>query len=157
MKTAAEHDPKVLVEESVPTPFFEAEVAGVAGSEVWLSTPCQVDVADGFSWRDYDAKMALETSLTPMDESDIRDEIEQTTRKIIAALGYLGPFRLDLFVGGPGKVYVGEINALPGQSTISTFPRMFAACGVTKEQQLERLIEAALTLHHSLSGDRSRY
>jgi D-alanine-D-alanine ligase len=56
--------------------------------------------------------------------------------------------RVDFLVeGATGKVYINEINTIPGFTSISMFPKMWAHAGVTFAQLVERLIELALERH----------
>jgi D-alanine-D-alanine ligase len=57
--------------------------------------------------------------------------------------------------GRSGKIYVNEINTLPGFTSISMYPRLWAASGVAYPQLIDRLI--ALGMERRVDKDRNKY
>jgi D-alanine-D-alanine ligase len=57
--------------------------------------------------------------------------------------------------GKTGRIYVNEINTLPGFTSISMYPRLWAATGVPYPQLIDRLIQ--LALERRADQDRNRY
>jgi D-alanine-D-alanine ligase len=58
--------------------------------------------------------------------------------------------RVDFLVErATGRVYINEINTIPGFTSISMYPKMWAYEGLTFPRLLERLIELALERHAS--------
>ena len=56
--------------------------------------------------------------------------------------------RVDFFLEKKtGKIYVNEINTIPGFTSISMYPRMWEASGLPYSRLIDRLIELALELH----------
>ena len=55
-----------------------------------------------------------------------------------------GLARVDFFLGEHGELFVNEVNTLPGFTSISLFPRMFEASGISIKDQVKRLVELAL-------------
>jgi D-alanine-D-alanine ligase len=49
--------------------------------------------------------------------------------------------------GKPGKLYLNEINTMPGFTSISMYPKMWAASGLEYPKLIDRLIELALERH----------
>src|ERR1039458_749343 len=68
-----------------------------------------------------------------------------------------GLARLDFLMepGKSGKIYVNEINTLPGFTSISMYPRLWAASGVPYPKLIDRLIE--LAMERRADKDRNRY
>ena len=60
------------------------------------------------------------------------------------AIGCEGLARVDVFVSRDRKVYVNEINTMPGFTAHSMFPRMWAAGGMTYPELIDRLLQLAM-------------
>lgn len=148
INAAAEHDPVVLIEQSVPTPFTEYEVPIIAGREMVSATPGQVCLPQTAEWHDTFSKYSLdvETSRTISKTGDVQLDSRLVEVALAAAslAGVACAARVDLFVDAQGQVYVGEINALPGQGVNSNFPRIFELAGFSRPRQLELMIDSAL-------------
>ncbi|MGA2761565.1 MAG: D-alanine--D-alanine ligase A, partial [Candidatus Cybelea sp.] len=57
--------------------------------------------------------------------------------------------------GKPGRIFVNEINTLPGFTSISMYPRLWAASGVSYPKLIDRLLE--LGMERRADKDRNRY
>jgi D-alanine-D-alanine ligase len=58
--------------------------------------------------------------------------------------------RVDFFVEhSTGRIYINEINTIPGFTSISMFPRMWAHSGLAYPRLIDRLIELALERHEA--------
>ena len=69
------------------------------------------------------------------------------------ALDLSGLARVDFFIENEkGKVYINEVNTLPGFTTISMYPKLWEASGLPYAQLMDRLIELAIERH----ADRQR-
>jgi D-alanine-D-alanine ligase len=56
--------------------------------------------------------------------------------------------RVDFFIDRQsGTLYVNELNTIPGFTTISMFPKLWAASGVPYGELIDRLIDLALQRH----------
>ena len=65
--------------------------------------------------------------------------------KAYCAVGSRGLSRVDFFVThADQRVVFNEINTLPGFTSISMYPKLFAASGIPYTQLLDRLIDLAL-------------
>ena len=59
-----------------------------------------------------------------------------------------GMARVDLFMErGTGKIYLNEINTIPGFTKISMYPKLWEASGLPYPRLIDRLIELALERH----------
>ena len=66
--------------------------------------------------------------------------------------------RVDFFVGiEDEKVYVNEINTIPGFTPISMFPKLWEVSGLSYPQLLDRLVELALERHQDKQRNRTSY
>ncbi|HSW49818.1 MAG TPA: hypothetical protein VLH09_06560, partial [Bryobacteraceae bacterium] len=72
-------------------------------------------------------------------------EVRRLAIECYGAVGCEGMARVDFFLeASTGRIYINEINTIPGFTSISMFPRMWAAEGVGFPQLVDRLIELAL-------------
>ena len=72
------------------------------------------------------------------------------------AIDCAGMARVDFFLEKKtGKIYVNEINTIPGFTAISMYPRMWEASGLSYPRLIDRLIELALERHREKT--RTRY
>ncbi len=144
------HDPKVIVEAAVRRPgtrmrcpriprrqnrsqhVGEIRVAGVRGRE------------DGFY--DFATKYlddAAELDVPAKIDDEIADELRRLAIRAFHALDCQGLARVDFFLTDDGPV-VNEINTMPGFTTISMYPRMWAASGIDYPTLVGTMVETAL-------------
>lgn len=155
VRTAAQHDTLVLVEQEVPRPFVEVEVAAIVGEAVQIAPPMEIH-APGAVWRDPSWKYSLDERPMPYENSAVADECVAFVRTLIARIGLAGALRFDLFISGDNNVFVGEVNALPGHGVASTFPRIFEHAGLGRDAQVDSMLAAALHLRQAGSTQRVR-
>lgn len=148
---AFRYDDAVLVEERVEG--REIEVAVLDGPRA--SEPGEVILAA--DWYTYDAKYVDDTSrfqtpasLPPADADVVRGLAE----RIFTMLGLEGLARVDFFYDASGRFLFNEANTMPGFTSISGFPRMWLATGMTYPELCDGLVEAALD-RHARRTDRS--
>jgi D-alanine-D-alanine ligase len=55
-----------------------------------------------------------------------------------------GMARVDMFLTASGRIYVNEINTIPGFTSISMYPKLWAASGISYTTLISRLIDLAL-------------
>lgn len=69
-------------------------------------------------------------------------------RDVFAIVECQGMARVDLFLEKQtGRLYFNEINTIPGFTTISMYPKLFEASGISYRQLLTHLIELAIARH----------
>ena len=142
--TAGVHDSKILVEEFIHG--REVEVA-VMGNESPVASICG-EIDSGADFYDYDAKYITDTSVAYIPariSEDVAEVVRDEAVKIYSAIGCQGLSRVDFFVTFDGdEVVFNEINTIPGFTSISMFPKLFAASGIAAEQLVEELLKLAL-------------
>ena len=147
LRTAASYDRKVIVEQGFDVREVECAVLGnddPAPSIVGEIVPAR-------EFYDYEAKylddrsaLVVPADLPPATTEEIRRLAVESFRAVDAA----GMARVDFFVRrSDGVVLVNEINTIPGFTSISMYPRLWAATGVPFPRLVERLIELALERH----------
>jgi D-alanine-D-alanine ligase len=153
------YDTKIVLEEFIPGREIECAVLG--NEDVIASLPGEIKPTHEFY--SYDAKYLDENGATleiPAKlSSRMTEEIRQMAIKTFKTLCCEGLSRVDFFLTNDGKLYVNEINTMPGFTKISMYPKLFAASGVTYSELVTRLIELAIErceretrLHTSYAG-----
>ena len=142
--SAAVYDTKILVEEFIHG--REVEVA-VMGNATPVASVCG-EIDSGADFYDYDAKYVTDTS-TAYIPARIPEDVEEIVRdaavKVYSAIGCQGLSRVDFFVTyEENRVVFNEINTLPGFTSISMYPKLFAASGIPYGQLIDELLKLAL-------------
>ena len=142
--TAGAYDDKVLVEEFIHG--REVEVA-VMGNATPMASVCG-EIDSGADFYDYDAKYVTDTS-TAYIPARIPEDVEEIVRdaavKVYSAIGCQGLSRVDFFVTyEDNRVVFNEINTLPGFTSISMYPKLFAASGIPYAELIDELLRLAM-------------
>jgi len=147
---ARRHDPKVIVEAAVAGRELECGVLEFPDGRVEASTVGEIRVAgvrgreDAFY--DFETKYlddAAELDVPAKIDDDVADAVRQLAIRAFNAVDCQGLARVDFFLTDSGPV-VNEINTMPGFTTISMYPRMWAASGVDYPTLLATMVETAL-------------
>ena len=140
---AGKYDNKILIEEGIVGKEVECAVLG--NEDVISSCVGEIKSADEFY--SYDAKYNNENSKTliPAEISEENSkEIQKLAIKAFKAISGRGLSRVDFFIEDKTeKIYINEINTLPGFTSISMYPKLFEAVGISYEKLLDDLIELA--------------
>lgn len=143
---ARQHDSKVLVETAVIGREIECGVLEFPDGRVEASPTAEIMVADG-RFYDFEAKYLddVSTFTIPADLPDpVTARVRAAAVTAFRALDAAGLARVDFFVGADGSVTVNEINTMPGFTSISMYPRVWAAAGMSYSELLTTLIDTAL-------------
>jgi D-alanine-D-alanine ligase len=147
---ARRHDPKVIVEAAVPGRELECGVLEFPDGRIEASTVGEIRVAGVRGREDafYDfATKYLEDSaeldVPAKIDDDVADAVRQLAIRAFRAIDCQGLARVDFFLTENGPI-VNEINTMPGFTTISMYPRMWAASGVDYPTLLATMVETAL-------------
>ncbi|MGH7141492.1 MAG: D-alanine--D-alanine ligase family protein, partial [Minisyncoccia bacterium] len=141
---AFRYDRKILIEECIVGREIECSVLGNA--EPVASLPGEIIPAHDFY--SYDAKYLDESGAV----LEIPAKLSKSTVKKIQALALQtfqtleceGLARADFFLTPRGKIFVNEINTMPGFTAISMYPKLWEASGLPIPKLLDRLIAHAL-------------
>lgn len=147
---ARKHDPKVIVEAAVPGRELECGVLEFPDGRVEASTVGEIRVAGVRGREDafYDfatkyLEEAAELDVPAKVDDEIADKIRQLAIKAFRAIDCQGLARVDFFLTDDGPV-INEINTMPGFTTISMFPRMWAASGMDYPKLLAAMVDTAV-------------
>ena len=141
---AAAYDEKILVEEFIRGK--EIEVA-VMGNDSPVASICG-EIDSGAEFYDYDAKYITDTSVAYIPAripEDVAEAVRETAVKVYMAIGCRGLSRVDFFVTDDDtRIVFNEINTIPGFTSISMYPKLFAASGIPYTQLIDELIDLAM-------------
>ena len=141
---AAKFDKKVLVEEFIAG--REIEVA-VMGNDSPVASTCG-EIDSGVEFYDYDAKYVTDTSTAYIPAripGDVQELVREAAVKVYSAIGCQGLSRVDFFVTYEDhRVVFNEINTLPGFTSISMYPKLFADSGIPYGELIDELLKLAL-------------
>lgn len=137
-------DKKVILEEFIEGQ--EVEVAVLGNEEPVAAEVGQIVAAAEFY--DFDAKYnnpESELHIPALLSEEKRNEVRQAALTAYKALGCEGMSRCDFFVTkGEQKVLLNEVNTIPGQTSISMYPKLFEAVGVKYTELIDKLIDLAI-------------
>ena len=141
---AGTYDDKVLVEEFIHG--REVEVA-VMGNESPMASVCG-EIDSGADFYDYDAKYNTDTSVAYIPariSEDVSERVRDLAVKVYSAIGCQGLSRVDFFVAyEDDRIVFNEINTIPGFTSISMYPKLFAASGIPGKQLIDELLRLAM-------------
>jgi D-alanine-D-alanine ligase len=141
---AAEYDRKVIVERGIVGRELECAVLGNEAPAA--SLPCEILPSREFY--DYDDKYTLDRAETQV-PADLPPQTTAELRRLAVecyrAVECEGMARVDfLLETSTAKLYINEINTIPGFTSISMYPKMWEHSGLPFPALLDRLIELAL-------------
>ena len=155
INVAAEYDRKILAEQGINCREFECAVLG--NDEPLASVVGEIVSSNEFY--DYRAKYidGKSQAIIPADiPQEIAEEIRRQSLKAFVALDLSGLARVDFFLEKEtGKVYINEVNTMPGFTEISMYPKLWEASGLPYAQLLDRLIELAIERHEDRQRNRT--
>jgi D-alanine-D-alanine ligase len=138
---AATYDNKLVIEQNISG--REIELAVLGNDEPEVTGPGEI-LPEG-EFYDYAAKYERDSQVQiPADlPEDVVRTLQSDAITAFKAVGSRGLSRVDFFVSDSGKVYVNEINTMPGFTSISMYPKLWEAKGLSFTDLLDRLIELA--------------
>jgi D-alanine-D-alanine ligase len=147
VKVALSYDRQVLVEERIKGREIECAVLGNQDAEA--SLPAEIVCHHDFY--SYEAKYLDPngaSAIVPAKlDPDIIAKIRTQAIKAFHALGCAGMLRVDFFLQENGVLLVNEVNSIPGFTSISMYPKMWQATGLSYSSLLDRLVELGIEYH----------
>jgi D-alanine-D-alanine ligase len=145
---AVDFDRKIVVEAAVPN-AREIEVAVLGNDDPETSIPGEIIPSREFY--DYHAKYLDDGSKSVIPAPLTAGQVQEIQRLAIAAFRAVegaGMARVDFLLDRKkGKLFLNEVNTLPGFATISMYPKMWEASGVSYAALIDRLIGLAVARH----------
>ena len=155
---AGQYDRKIVVEKSIEK-AREIE-CGVIGNDKPAASVLG-EIISSNEFYDYDAKYVdgKSTSIIPADipKWAVR-KIQYIACKAFKVLDCSGMARVDFLVQGNGsKIFLNEINTIPGFTSISMFPKLWEASGLSYPDLLDKVIQLAIERHRAKSTLKTTY
>jgi D-alanine-D-alanine ligase len=152
MDEAARFDRKLVIEQGVggsKAKAREIECSVLGNENPMASVPGEIVPIKEFY--DYDAKYLVEGSRPIIPAELPKNKMKEVQKLAVAAFRAVdcsGLARVD-FLMDPrsGKMYVNEINTMPGFTSISMYPKLWEASGVSYPELIDRLIQFGLERH----------
>jgi D-alanine-D-alanine ligase len=153
MDLAAGFDRKLVIEQGVGGPGAkprELEVAVLGNDRPEASVVGEI--VPGAEFYDYEAKYHSDASVPIIPAELTKAEVKQIQAMAIAAFRACdcsGLARVDFLMepevkGRPSRIYLNEINTMPGFTSISMYPKLWGASGLPYKKLIDRLIELAV-------------
>jgi len=144
IEDAARYDPKVLAEEAIVGRELECGVLGNDDPEASVVG----EIVPGHEFYDYEDKYfddAVQLVIPADLPEATADRVRELAVAAFRAIDARGMARVDFFLeGGTQRLYLNEINTIPGFTRVSMYPRLWEASGVRFPELCDRLIELAL-------------
>jgi len=142
LKMALQCDDSIIIEKAIPKPR-EIEVAVMGNDKLIISEPGEV-LTNGnvYSYETKYLNPFSTTVNTNLDQHQ-KDYVKSTAEKAYIVTGCKGYSRID-FLLSEEKIYINEINTLPGFTSISMFPKLMANIGIDYKDLITRIINLAL-------------
>lgn len=154
LHSAAALDPRLVVEQGVSARELECAVKGGGGEPLQASV--LGEICFDADWYDYDTKYSEGRSHTVI-PAVVPDAISERARSMAIqacqAVNAQGLARVDFFYSAAsGDLWLNEINTLPGFTSQSMYPMLWAASGVALDALVHELIAGARQWQRSPSG-----
>jgi D-alanine-D-alanine ligase len=137
----------------------EIECSVLGNDEPWASVVGEVKPAGEFY--DYDSKYIDEKTqlIIPADLPDgVSRKVQEIALRAFKAVDAAGMARVDFFVSKKeNKIYLSEINTIPGFTSVSMYPRLWEASGISYSDLIDQLIQLALERHRDKNQNKISY
>ena len=153
IQEAFQYDQKVLVERAIDARELEVSVLGNENPEASIVG----EIIPQGEFYDYHSKYIDEHGAIlkiPAENlpKNISDQVREIATKTFTTLECSGMARVDFFLDKKNnKIYLNELNTLPGFTNISMYPKLWEASGIPYSKLLDKLIELALDRHKKRS------
>lgn len=156
---ALQYDTKVLVEQGINARELEVSVLGNSDPQASIVG----EIIPQHEFYTYEAKyiddkgalLKIPADDLPKATSDLVRQLAVDTFKVLECSGLA---RVDFFLDREnGKVYLNEINTIPGFTQISMYPKLWEATGLSYARLLDKLIELALERHREKNMLKTSY
>lgn len=141
---ASNYDNKILIEQQIVGQEVECAVLG--NEEVIAS--CIGEVLADNQFYTYDEKYKSKQPNTRIPANlpeEVAEEIKKQAIKAFKSIDGKGLSRVDFFVEKQtNKIYINEINTLPGFTSISMYPKLFEKSGISYQRLLDKIIKFAI-------------
>ncbi|GGA84926.1 D-alanine--D-alanine ligase [Ornithinibacillus halotolerans] len=155
IEEAFQYDHKVVIEENIVGREIECAVLG--NDDPIASIPGEVlPNTDFYSYEskyidEKGAELAIPAELS---EEQVK-KVQQVAIEAFKTLECEGLARVDFFLTNENKLYVNEVNTLPGFTKISMYPKLWEISGIPYTELISKLIDLAVERHQNDSNLKS--
>lgn len=154
---AARYDRKIVVEQAINAREIEcsvlgndAPIASIAGEVI----PSREFYSYESKYEDEDSRLLIPAEV----DERTQQEVQSLAVRAFQAVDCAGMARVDFFLDrGSGKVWLNELNTIPGFTSISMYPKMWEASGISYPELLDRLIQLALERYRDKKASDTNY
>lgn len=154
MNLATKYDRRIVVERGIDAREIECAVLGNDAPRASVAG----EIVPVNEFYDYEAKYIKEGSELIIPAQLTRGQsarVKEVAIRAFQAIDCAGMGRVDFLLDRrTGKVFLNEINTIPGFTAISMYPKLWAASGVSYPELLDRLIQLALDRHREKQSTR---
>jgi D-alanine-D-alanine ligase len=158
IRLAGHYDMKILVERSVEN-AREIECSVLGNDSPIASVPGEIVPSNEFY--DYDAKYVdgKSSALIPARlPKAVAKKIQKYAVESFRAVNCAGMARVDFLVARKtNAIFLNELNTIPGFTSISMYPKLWQASGLSYADLLDQLVQLALERHRSKARLKTRY
>jgi D-alanine-D-alanine ligase len=158
IRLAGEFDLKILVERSVEN-AREIECSVLGNNQPIASVPGEIVPSNEFY--DYDAKYVdgKSTAVIPAPlPKTVIAKIQKFSVESFRALDCAGMARVDFLVARKNNaIFLNELNTIPGFTSISMYPKLWQASGLSYADLLDQLVQLAIERHKSRAHLNTKY
>ena len=151
IKLAFEYDVKVIVEEEIKGREIECAILG--NDNPVASVPGEIIPSAEFY--SYQAKYIDEDgaalSIPARLPEHLVKQVQDLALQAFRVLECQGMSRVDIFLTPDDKLYVNEINTIPGFTKISMYPKLWEHSGISYSELVDKLIQLAIEDHEKRS------
>jgi len=158
---AARFDRKLIVEEAVPG-AREIEVSVLGNDDPIASVPGEIIPSREFY--SYEAKYfdvgddASELLIPAPISSELTEKVREMAVEVYKSIDCAGMARADFLLSGESDaLYVNEVNTIPGFTSISMYPKLWAATGISYPELIGRLIDLAVERYEDKERSETSY
>jgi D-alanine-D-alanine ligase len=155
---ALEYDNKILIEEGLDAREIECAVLGNDAPQASVAG----EICPNDEFYSYAAKYVDENGAALLIPAPLTDEQAATVRslalRVFRELDCAGMARVDFLLDRKnGEIYVNELNSIPGFTTISMYPKLWEASGLSYTDLINNLIDLAIERHAQKKRLRTAY
>jgi D-alanine-D-alanine ligase len=130
----------------------EIECAVLGNDEPVASVAGEI-APEGHEFYDYEAKYLDEHGAQLLIPADLKpgvlEEVQRLAVAAFVAVKCAGMARVDFFLRAEDELWVNELNTIPGFTSISMYPKLWEASGLTYGELVERLLDLAVERHEA--------
>ena len=157
LKIAAEYDRKILVEKGLKN-AREIDVSVLGNDNPRVSVCGEIIPSKEFF--DYEDKYILDRLkvIIPAElPENVSNQIREMASRAYKAIDCSGMARVDFLVEGDNKIYISEVNTIPGFTKTSMFPKLWEATGLSHSELINELISLAIERYNDKSENNTSY